>query len=256
MAKTNGHPVDRWQKEKAEIVANMPSLKAFAISLCGDGIRAEDLVQETLLRAFANLNTFEKGTNLGAWLFTILRNQNNSEWRKRRREVEDVDGVYSKTLKVKPDVESSNELDRVLMGIACLEREQADAAIMVGYLGYTYEVAAELLGCPVGTVKSRLNRAREKLAKLLEEGEFIRVDIEPLRHATRGVPKSHPYYPVALAYEELFADLRSIGIVDGNGNPAPISEHERLWNELVATGAADEMPEALPDFIEQGFSLK
>ena len=256
MAKTNGHPVDRWQKERADIVEYMPNLKAFAINLTGNGIRAEDLVQETVLRALDNIDKFEKDSNLHAWLFTILRNLFRSEYRKYKREVEDIDGVYSKTLKVKPDVESSNELDRVLMGIACLEREQADAAIMVGYLGYTYEVAAGLLGCPVGTVKSRLNRAREKLAKLLEEGEFIRVDIEPLRHATRGVPKSHPYYPVALAYEELFADLRSIGVVDGNGNPAPLSEEERLWNELVATGAADEMPEALPDFIDQGFSLK
>src|ERR1700682_4533473 len=69
-----------------------PSLRAFAMSLCGNVDRADDLVQETLLRAIANINSFEPGTNMSAWVFTILRNLFRSEYRKRRREVEDGDG--------------------------------------------------------------------------------------------------------------------------------------------------------------------
>jgi len=77
-----------------QILAAVPSLRAFAISLSGNVDRADDLVQETLLRALANIHSFQPGTNMLAWLFTILRNQFRSEYRKRRREVEDADGSY------------------------------------------------------------------------------------------------------------------------------------------------------------------
>src|SRR6195256_3962655 len=82
-----------------DILASVPSLRAFAISLSGNGDRADDLVQETLLRAMANIDSFQPGTNLPAWLFTILRNLFRSEYRKRRREVEDADGSYAESLK-------------------------------------------------------------------------------------------------------------------------------------------------------------
>src|SRR5450631_4688221 len=81
----------------------VPSLRAFAMSLCGNVDRADDLVQETLLRAIANINSFEPGTNMSAWLFTILRNLFRSEYRKRRREVEDGEGRYAETLKTEPE---------------------------------------------------------------------------------------------------------------------------------------------------------
>jgi len=77
------------------LLAAVPSLRAFAISLSGNVDRADDLVQETLLRAMANIDSFQEGTNLSAWLFTILRNLFRSEYRKRRREVEDTDGSYA-----------------------------------------------------------------------------------------------------------------------------------------------------------------
>src|ERR1700745_3682542 len=89
----------------------VPSLRAFAISLCGNVDRADDLVQETLLRAWANLNSFEPGTNMSAWLFTILRNLFRSEYRKRRREVEDAEGSYAEQLTTPPDQTSHLELD-------------------------------------------------------------------------------------------------------------------------------------------------
>ena len=85
-----------------DILASVPSLRAFAISLSGNGDRADDLVQETLLRAIANIDSFQPGSNLPAWLFTILRNLFRSDYRKRRREVEDAEGNYAKTLKTQP----------------------------------------------------------------------------------------------------------------------------------------------------------
>src|SRR5438105_15887999 len=86
-----------------DILASVPSLRAFAISLSGNVDRADDLVQETLLRAMANIDSFQPGTNLPAWLFTILRNLFRSEYRKRRREVEDADGSYAEALKYYPE---------------------------------------------------------------------------------------------------------------------------------------------------------
>ena len=85
------------------VLGAVPSLRAFAISLCGNVDRADDLVQETLLRALANIDSFQPGTNMSAWLFTILRNHFRSEYRKRRREVEDADGHYAETLKSQPE---------------------------------------------------------------------------------------------------------------------------------------------------------
>src|SRR5919106_1504778 len=85
------------------LLGAVPSLRAFGISLTGDVDRADDLVQDTLLRALANVDRFEPGTNLNAWLFTILRNLFHSEYRKRRREVEDADGSHANRLKVQPE---------------------------------------------------------------------------------------------------------------------------------------------------------
>src|ERR1700681_2433165 len=85
------------------MLAAVPSLRAFAISLSGNIDRADDLVQETLLRALANINSFQPGTNMSAWLVTILRNLFRSEYRKRRREVEDADGSYAERMKSQPE---------------------------------------------------------------------------------------------------------------------------------------------------------
>src|SRR6201991_3281433 len=93
------------------VLAAVPSLRAFAISLSGNVDRADDLVQETLLRALANIDSFQPGSNMPAWLFTILRNLFRSEYRKRRREVEDTDGSYAKTLKSQPAQNSHLEFE-------------------------------------------------------------------------------------------------------------------------------------------------
>ena len=146
----------------------MPSLRAFAISLSGNVDRADDLVQETLLRALANIHSFQPGTNMPAWLFTILRNLFRSEYRKRRREVEDADGSYAETLKIA----SRADQPRRVRGVhrraeQAAAEDQREALILVGASGFSYEEAAEICGCAVGTIKSRVNRARTRLAEVL-----------------------------------------------------------------------------------------
>src|ERR1700742_856354 len=106
-----------------QILAAVPSLRAFAISLSGNVDRADDLVQETLLRALANIHSFEPGTNMPAWLFTILRNLFRSEYRKRRREVEDADGHYAESLTSQPEQQGQLELTEFLEALAKLPEE-------------------------------------------------------------------------------------------------------------------------------------
>jgi RNA polymerase sigma-70 factor (ECF subfamily) len=145
----------------------VPSLRAFAISLCGNVDRADDLVQETLLRAWANLSSFEPGTNMSAWLFTILRNLFRSEYRKRRREVPDSEGTYAETLKTQPEQTSRVEFEEFRTALAKLPPDQREALVLVGASGFSYEEAANICGCAVGTIKSRVNRARTRLAELM-----------------------------------------------------------------------------------------
>jgi RNA polymerase sigma-70 factor (ECF subfamily) len=149
------------------MLAAVPSLRAFAISLCGNVDRADDLVQEALLRAWANLDSFEPGTNMSAWLFTILRNLFRSEYRKRRREVEDADGSYAESLTSLPDQSSHLELDEFRRALNQLPADQRESLILVGASGFSYEEAAQICGCAVGTIKSRVNRARSRLAEIL-----------------------------------------------------------------------------------------
>ncbi len=141
---------------KEALLAEIPSIRAFAISLSGNLDRADDLVQETLMKAWAAANSFQEGTSLRAWLFTIMRNTFYSQYRKRWREVQDVDGVAAAQL---------GHLDladfRVLL--AQLPFDQREALVLVGATGFTYEEAAKICGVPIGTIKSRVNRARQRL---------------------------------------------------------------------------------------------
>ena len=135
--------------------------------LCGQVDRADDLVQDTLLRALSHIDRFERGTNLNAWLFTILRNLFHSEYRKRRREVEDPDGSYAGRLKVQPEQGSRLDFEDFRSALAKLPHDQREALLLVGASGFSYEEAANICGCAVGTIKSRVNRARSRLAGLL-----------------------------------------------------------------------------------------
>jgi RNA polymerase sigma-70 factor (ECF subfamily) len=171
-----------------QILAAIPSLRAFAISLSGNVDRADDLVQETILRALANIQSFQPGTNMPARLFTILRNLFRSEYRKRRREVEDADGSLAETLKSHPDQLGRVEFNEFRVALAQLPAEQREALILVGASGFSYEEAADICECAVGTIKSRVNRARSRLAKLLEVES---IDEFGPDHATRAVLMRH-----------------------------------------------------------------
>ena len=145
-----------------DILAAVPNLRAFAISLSGNTDRADDLVQETLLRAIANINSFQPGSNLPAWLFTILRNLFRSDYRKRRREVEDADGTYAQRLKTQPSQGVHLEFEEFRTALEKLPQDQREALILVGASGFSYEDAAAICGCAVGTIKSsRQPRALE-----------------------------------------------------------------------------------------------
>ena len=151
-----------------DILASVPSLRAFAISLSGNGDRADDLVQETLLRAIANIDSFQPGSNLPAWLFTILRNEFYSQMRKRGREVQDTDGAFTERLAVHPSQYGVMDLADFKKALDALPDDQREAIILIGASGFSYEEAAEICDCAVGTMKSRVSRARTRLQDLLQ----------------------------------------------------------------------------------------
>jgi RNA polymerase sigma-70 factor (ECF subfamily) len=152
---------------KADLIAVIPNLRAFAVSLCGNPDRADDLVQETLVKAWGNLDSFVEGTNLPAWLFTILRNFYYSEYRKRRREVADPDGVIATKLATAPAQNGHMDLRDLHDALQQLPSDQREALILIGASGLSYEEAANICGCAIGTMKSRVNRARNRLAEIL-----------------------------------------------------------------------------------------
>jgi len=172
------------------LLAEIPNLRAFAMSLCGKSDRADDLVQESLVKAWAAQNSFTMGTNLRAWLFTILRNVYFGELRKRRREVEDVDGVHAATLSVSGEQEARVDFNDLKRALACLSADQREVLTLIGASGFSYEEAAEICGVAVGTIKSRLNRARAKLAELLSIEAISDIGLEPASRAvvTRTTP--------------------------------------------------------------------
>ena len=153
--------------ERDVMLAAVPSLRAFAISLTGNVDRADDLVQGTLMRAIANINSFQPGTNMEAWLVTILRNLFRSEFRKRRREVEDADGSYADSLISAPQQYGSLEFKELRTALAKLPLVHREALLLVGASGFSYDEAAAICETAVGTIKSRVNRARTMLAELL-----------------------------------------------------------------------------------------
>jgi RNA polymerase sigma-70 factor, ECF subfamily len=157
------------------LAGSIPKLRAFAISLSRDVSRADDLVQDTILKAWTNMDKFDPATNLDAWLFTILRNTFYSSLRKTRREVQDSDGVHAATLSVKPAHDGTLALKEFQRAFDQLSPEHREVLILVGASGFSCEEAAGMMGVAVGTVKSRASRARSRLAEMLhlEAGESL-----------------------------------------------------------------------------------
>lgn len=177
---------------REELADHLPALRAFAISLTRNASTADDLVQETVVKAWSNIDKFKLGTNFRAWLFTILRNTFYSERRKRRREVADPDGTFSRNLAEKPAHDARLAFSDFLEAFDGLSDEQREVLVLVGAEGFSYEEAAETMGVAVGTVKSRANRARRRLAELLKlaPGENVLADVDgsTLAAVARGEP--------------------------------------------------------------------
>jgi RNA polymerase sigma-70 factor (ECF subfamily) len=153
---------------RAGLLKAIPHLRAFAISLTGKVDQADDLVQEAILRGLSHLDSFTPGTDLQAWLFTILRNLFYTSLRKRRREVEDPDGVIAGMLSAPPEQHGRLDLDDLRTALGRLSVEQREALLLVGAEGMSYEEAAAICEVNIGTIKSRINRARTRLAELLD----------------------------------------------------------------------------------------
>lgn len=150
------------------VVEHLPAMRAFAMSLTRDGSAADDLVQDTIVKAWKNFDKFAEGTNLRAWLFTILRNTFYSNLRKHRREVADTDGAMAATLSEKPAHDGRLAMADFEKVFATLPVEQREALILVGASGLSYEEAAETCEVAIGTIKSRVNRGRARLVELLD----------------------------------------------------------------------------------------
>ena len=177
------------------LIASIPNLRAFATSLSRNAATADDLVQDTLVKAWNNAASFEEGSNLRAWLFTILRNTYFSDLRRRSREVEDVDGAMADKLTVLPSQNSHMDLIDFRHAFDELSDDQKEVLVLVGAEGFSYEEAAVICGCAVGTVKSRVNRARGALAKKLGIYEAALEDAEaeanmPPRSSERAVART------------------------------------------------------------------
>ncbi len=155
---------------KSDLLAAIPNLRAFAVSLSGNPDRADDLVQETLVKAWSNLGSFVEGTNMPAWLFTILRNIYYSEYRKRRREVADSEGTIAARLATAPAQNGHMDFLDFREALQKLPADQREALVLIGASGMSYEEAAGICNCAVGTMKSRVNRARNRLIELLSIG--------------------------------------------------------------------------------------
>jgi RNA polymerase sigma-70 factor (ECF subfamily) len=159
---------------KQELVQLIPHLRAFARTLCGDPAAADDLAQDAMMKAWDARASFQMGTNMKAWTFMILRNQFYSEKRRSWRQSQLDQEAAERTLVAVDDPEAPVALDELRQGLAMLPAEQREALILVGAGGFAYEEAAEICNCAVGTVKSRVSRARRALHAILEDGSYDR----------------------------------------------------------------------------------
>jgi len=170
--------VARTADMRTHVLEFMPALRAFARSLTRNRTEADDLVQETLLKALSNIDKFDPGTNLRAWLFTILRNTYYTEIRKRRRENDGMATLAQQDSNVGPAQEWAVTLTSLKEALELLPSDQREALVLVGAAGLSYEEAADVCGCALGTIKSRVNRARAKLLVLMGAEETSDV-VEP-----------------------------------------------------------------------------
>ncbi|MEO1679462.1 MAG: RNA polymerase sigma factor [Pseudomonadota bacterium] len=173
---------------REEIASHLPAMRAFAMSLTRDPATADDLVQDTVVKAWTGIDSFTPGTNLRAWLFTILRNHFYSQRRRGKRETGDADGAMAARLAEKPAHDGRLALRDFAAAFAQLPDEQREALTLVGASGFSYEEAARMCGVPAGTIKSRANRGRRKLADMLSlaDGEAMEMTDRGTRAVMSG----------------------------------------------------------------------
>ena len=159
-----------------DLTALIPHLRAFSRSLCGNATLADDVAQDALLKAWNARDKFKPGSNLKAWTFTILRNQFYSIKRRSWRATSLEPEVAEQTIVANTDPEQSVHLNELRRGLDMLKDDQREALILVGASGLSYEEAANICGCAVGTIKSRVSRARKALEVIMKSGRF---DNEP-----------------------------------------------------------------------------
>jgi RNA polymerase sigma-70 factor (ECF subfamily) len=171
---------------KKELVTLIPHLRAFARTLAGDPASADDLAQDAMMKAWDARGSYQMGTNMKAWTFMILRNQFYSDKRRSWRSTQLDQEAAERTLVAVDDPGSPIALDELRLSIQKLPAEQREALILVGAGGFAYEEAAEICGCAVGTVKSRVSRARRALQGILDDGAYDR-DGRPAGEAMRSI---------------------------------------------------------------------
>jgi RNA polymerase sigma-70 factor (ECF subfamily) len=171
---------------KHELIALIPHLRAFARTLAGDPAAADDLAQDAMMKAWDARASYQMGTNMKAWTFMILRNQFYSEKRRSWRQSQLDQEAAERTLVAVDDPSAPVALDELRQGLGMLPAEQREALILVGAGGFAYEEAAEICGCAVGTVKSRVSRARRALQVILESGGYDR-DGAPASEAMKSI---------------------------------------------------------------------
>jgi len=151
-----------------DIVELIPALRMFARTFCKNDFDADDLVQETLSKAIANIAKFQPGTNLKAWMFTIMRNAFYTSAKLRKREQPGAEECVADNRWVGQTQDWAVQGGEVRASLDALPRDQREILVLIGILGVSYEEAADMTGCAIGTVKSRLNRARRRMLALLE----------------------------------------------------------------------------------------
>ncbi|WP_029085890.1 sigma-70 family RNA polymerase sigma factor [Brevundimonas aveniformis] len=157
---------------KRELVPLIPHLRAFARTLTGDATAADDLAQDAMVKAWDARASFQLGTNMKAWTFMILRNQFYSDKRRSWRQTQLDQEAAERTLVAVDDPSAPLALDELRRALNTLPDEQREAIVLVGAGGFAYEEAAAICGCAVGTVKSRVSRARRALQAVLEDGSY------------------------------------------------------------------------------------
>ena len=155
---------------KRELEQVIPHLRAFARGLCGRPDMADDLVQEALMKAWAAQERFEPGTSMRAWTFVILRNAYLTDMRRNRFRGEYDEGVAERILTAPAGQEEPIHLSDLHRALLTLPPERREALLLVGAGGFSYEEAANICGCAIGTIKSRVGRARAALTSMMDEG--------------------------------------------------------------------------------------